>query len=74
MLLLNVYHKDQIPNTSIGTGYDIRVACKFSIGDTISIHDLKRQIYVGLELFSSHFNLTISVRNNTAQSGLSKVV
>jgi hypothetical protein len=33
--------------------------------NTISIHDLKRQIHVGLELLLSHFNLIISARINT---------
>jgi hypothetical protein len=41
-------------------GYDIRAACIFSTDETISIHDLKRQIHVGLKLLSSHFNITIS--------------
>jgi hypothetical protein len=57
-------------NTSTDVCYNIHVACTFSVDDTINIYDLKRHIHVGLKLLSSHFNLTISVRINTTQSGL----
>jgi hypothetical protein len=71
MLLINVYHEGQILNNSTGVGYNFRDACTFSVDETISIHDLKRQIHVGLKLLSSHFNITISAQINTAPSGLS---
>jgi hypothetical protein len=61
-----VYHEGQILNTLIDVGYDIRAACIFFVDEIISIHDLKMQIHVGLKLLSSHFNITISVRINTA--------
>jgi hypothetical protein len=67
MLLINVYYRGQILNTSTGAGYDIRAACTFSIDETISIHDLKRQIHVSLKMLPSHFNIIISARINTAQ-------
>jgi hypothetical protein len=69
MLLNNVYHEGQILNTSTDVGYDIRVVCIFSTDKTISIHDLKRQIHVGLKLLPNHFNITISARINTGRSG-----
>jgi hypothetical protein len=53
MLLINVYHGDQILNTSTGMGYDIRAACTFSVDETINFRDLKRQIHTGLELLPS---------------------
>jgi hypothetical protein len=67
MLLINVYYRGQILNTSTGAGYNIRAACTFSIDETISIHDLKRQIHVSLKMLPSHFNIIISARINTAQ-------
>jgi hypothetical protein len=70
MLLINVYHGGQILNTSTGVGYDIRAACTFSTDETMNIHDLKRQIYIGLKLLSSHFNISISARINTVPPGL----
>jgi hypothetical protein len=70
MLLINMYHGAQILNTSTGMGYDIRASCIFSADETISIHDLKRQIHTGLKLLHSHFNITINVRINTATSSL----
>jgi hypothetical protein len=70
MLLINVYHESQIMNTSIGTGYDIHIACIFFFVNGINIHDLRGHIHVGLELLTSHFNLTITTRINTAQPGL----
>jgi hypothetical protein len=69
MLLIDVYHRGQILNISTGTGYDICAACIFSADNTINIHDLKRQTHVGLKLLVSHFNITISARINTVQSG-----
>jgi glycine cleavage system regulatory protein len=66
MLLINMYHEYQIPNTSTGVSYDIRAACTFFADETINIYDLKRQIYVDLKLLPSHFNITISARINTA--------
>jgi hypothetical protein len=71
MLLINVYHGGQILNTSTGVGYDICVACTFSADEIINIHDLKRQIHVGLKLLSSHFNITISAWISTAPSSSS---
>jgi hypothetical protein len=70
MLLINVYHGGQILNTSTGVGYDIRAACTFSTDETMNIHDLKRQIYIGLKLLSSHFNISISAQINTVPPGL----
>jgi hypothetical protein len=70
MLLINVYHRGQILNTSTDAGYDIHAACTFSVDKIISIHDLNRQIHIGLKLLPSHFNITISAQINTAQSGL----
>jgi hypothetical protein len=69
MLLINVYYGGQILNTSIGAGYDIRVACTFSTNETINLRDLKRQIHTGLKLLSSQFNIRISARINTAPAG-----
>jgi hypothetical protein len=64
MLLINVYHGGQILKSSTGMGYDIRVACTFSADKTINIHDLKRQIYVGLKFLPIYLNITISARMN----------
>jgi hypothetical protein len=64
MLLINVHHGGQILNTSTSVSYDIRVACTFSVDEIISIHDLKRQIYVGLKLLPSHFNISTSAQIN----------
>jgi hypothetical protein len=50
MLLFKVYHGGQILKTSIGVGYDICAACTFFVDETISIHDLKRHIHIGLKL------------------------
>jgi hypothetical protein len=69
MLLINVYHRGQILNTSTGVGYDIRAACTFSADETINFHDLKMQIHAGLELLPSQFNINISARINTASTG-----
>jgi hypothetical protein len=69
MLLINVYHGGQILNTSTDMSYDIRAMFTFSADKTISIHDLKRHIHVGLKLLPSHFNISISARINTAPSG-----
>jgi hypothetical protein len=69
MLLINVCHGGQILNTSIGMSYDIHAVCIFSANETINIHDLNRQIHVGLKLFPSHYNITISARINTVQLG-----
>jgi hypothetical protein len=66
MLLINVYHEDQILNTSTGTSYDIHAACIFSTDETINLRDLKRQIHAGLELLPSQFNISIRVWINTA--------
>jgi hypothetical protein len=41
----------------------------FFANDIVSLHDLRRLIYVSLEFIHSHFNLTISARINTAQPG-----
>jgi hypothetical protein len=71
MLLINVYHGGQILKTSTGVSYNICIACTFSVDKIINIHDLKRQIHVGLKLLSSHFNITISAWINTAPSSLS---
>jgi hypothetical protein len=64
-----VYHGGQILNTSTGVGYDIRVACTFSVDETINFRDLKRQIHTGLELLPSQFNISISARINNALAG-----
>jgi hypothetical protein len=64
-----VYHGGQILNTSTGAGYDIRAVCTFSADRTINLRDLKRQIHAGLELLSSQFNISISVRINTVPAG-----
>jgi hypothetical protein len=50
MLLINVYHGDQILKTSHGTDYDIQAACTFSADEAINLRDLKRQIHAGLEM------------------------
>jgi hypothetical protein len=68
MLLINVYHGGQILNISISVSYDIYVSCIFSTDETISIHNLKRQIHVGLKPLPSHFNIIISAWINTARS------
>jgi hypothetical protein len=66
MLLINVYHGAQIPNTSTGVGYDIHAACTFSANEIINLRDLKRQIHAGLELLPNQFTISISARINTA--------
>jgi hypothetical protein len=71
MLLIIVYHKGQILNTSIGVGYDIRVACTFYADETINLRDLKRQIHAGLEVLPSQFNISIDAQINTALASLS---
>jgi hypothetical protein len=65
MLPINVYHGCQILNISTDMDYDIRAKCTFSADETINIHNLKKQIHVGLKLLPSHFNITISARINT---------
>jgi hypothetical protein len=65
ILLINVYHGGQILNISTDMGYDIRAECTFSSDETINIHNLKKQIHVGLKLLPSHFSITISARINT---------
>jgi hypothetical protein len=69
MLLINVYHGCQILNTSTGVGYNIRVACTFSVDETINLRDLKRQIHTGLDLLPRQFSISISARINTAPVG-----
>jgi hypothetical protein len=71
MLLINMYHGDQILKTSLGTDYDIQAACSFSADKAINLRDLKRQIHAGLELLPSQFNISISARINTAPAGSS---
>jgi hypothetical protein len=66
MLLITVYHRGQIMNTSTGVGYDIRAVCTFSADETINLRDLKRQIHASLELLPSQFNISISAQINTA--------
>jgi hypothetical protein len=69
MLLINVYHGGQILNTSTSTDYDIHAACTFSADESINLRDLKRQIYAGLELLPSQFNISIRSQINTAPAG-----
>jgi hypothetical protein len=69
MLLINVYHGAQIPNTSTGVGYDIHAACIFSANEIINLRDLKRQIHAGLELLPNQFTINIIARINTAPTG-----
>ena len=69
MLVINVYYGGNIQNTLTGVGYDIGAAYTFSVPDDISFAVLKREIYVGLGLFSSRFKLTIRIRMNTAPPG-----
>jgi hypothetical protein len=69
MLLINVYHRGQILNTSTGTGHDIHAACTFSADETINLRDLKRQIHADLELLPNQFNISIRARINTAPVG-----
>jgi hypothetical protein len=71
MLLINVYHGDQILNTSIGVGYDICAACTFFADETINLCDLKKQIHAGLELLPIQFDIRISARINTVPAGSS---
>jgi hypothetical protein len=70
MLLINMYHGDKFLNTLTDVGYFICAACIFSAEDTINLHDLRRQIHAGLEMFPSQFNINISARINTAQTDL----
>jgi hypothetical protein len=69
MLLINVYHGDQILNTSTDVGYDIRAACTFSADETINLRDFKMHIHTSLELLPSQFNISISAQINTALVG-----
>jgi hypothetical protein len=69
MLLINVYHRGKILNTSTSMGYGIRAVCTFSADETINLRDLKRQIHAGLELLPSQFTISISARINTAPAG-----
>jgi hypothetical protein len=71
MLLINMYHRGKILNTSTAVGYDIYAAYIFSTDDTINFHNLRRQIHTGLELLPNQFNITISARMKTAKSSLS---
>jgi hypothetical protein len=64
-----VYHGGQILNNSTGVGYDILVACTFSVGETINMRELMRQIHASLELFSSQFNISIIAQINTPPAG-----
>jgi hypothetical protein len=50
MLLINVCHRDKILNTLIIMGYVIYVVCIFFIEDTINLHDLRKQIHIGLKI------------------------
>jgi hypothetical protein len=59
--------RNQILNTSIDADYDICAVFIFFVNGTINIHDLKKQIHVGLKLLPSYFNIIISARINTAQ-------
>jgi hypothetical protein len=70
MLLINVYHRHQILNTSTDVGYDILATYIFYADETINLRDLKRQIHAGLELLSSQLNISISARINTTPTGL----
>jgi hypothetical protein len=69
MLLINVYHRGQILNTSTGMGYNICAPCTFFADEIINLHDLKMQIHTGLELLPSQFNISISARINTTPAG-----
>jgi hypothetical protein len=71
MLLINVYHRGQILNTSTGVGCDIHATCTFSADETINLRDLKRKIHTGLELFHSQFNISISRWISTVPAGSS---
>jgi hypothetical protein len=68
-LLINVYHGGQILKTSTDTDFDIHGACTFSADEAINLRDLKRQIHADLELLPSQFNISISIRINTAPVG-----
>jgi hypothetical protein len=69
ILLISVYHRVQILNTSTGVSYNIRATYIFSADETINLCDLKRQIHTGLELLPNQFNINISARINTAPVG-----
>jgi hypothetical protein len=69
MLMINVYHGGQIPNTSTSVGYDIHAACTFFADKAINFHDLKRHIHASSELPPSKFNISISAWINTATTG-----
>jgi hypothetical protein len=56
MLLINVFHGNQILNTSTDVGYDIHATCTFFADETVSIHDLKRDIHVSLKLLLPYFS------------------
>jgi hypothetical protein len=60
-IIINKHHEGQILNTSTDVDYDIYVVCIFSTDETISIHDMKRQIHVDLKLLPRNFNISISV-------------
>ena len=69
MLLINVFYGGQILNTPTGINYDIPAACTLPVNDRISLEEMRRQVYVGLKLLPSQFNLKIRARINTPQPG-----
>jgi hypothetical protein len=46
--------------------YDICAACTFSANEITNFRDLRMQIYAGLELLPSQYNINISTLINTA--------
>jgi hypothetical protein len=58
------------PFISLPLPLPLSLRVTFSIHETISIYDLKRQIHVSLKMFSSYFNIIINARINTVQPDL----
>ena len=69
LILINIFYGGEIVHTPYGVDYSKNAKCTLVINDDTNVLELRSQIYGGLKLIPSKFNITINARINTAQDG-----
>ena len=64
MIFVNVYTGGQIVNGYHGVDYSISAKFSITIGDGMSLEDLKRELFKGLGLMSTQYTLDVKARVN----------
>ena len=72
LILTNVFYGGEILHTPYGVDYNMNAACTVVVTDNTNIVELQSQIYRGLNLIPSQFNLSVKARINKAQDGTYK--